>query len=217
MSMPQLEQAKKSFYIWNLIGHGWKIMKENVWELLGLQIALFVIFILLMGLVDLLLPYSPTEPSYVQLANTLADWFIGYCFSLGIITLSLQYADGQPVTFTDFFSKIHLVIKYFVASIVAGLATLIGLICLVIPGIIIATRFSLYGFLIVDKDMGPIEALKASWRLVKGVTWRVLGFFLATLLVTVLGLLCFGIGILFAFPTAAIATALVYRTLLKQS
>jgi uncharacterized membrane protein len=217
MSTTQAEPPKKSFLIWNLIGQGWQTMKKNVWELLGLQVALLVLFFLLLGLINLLLPSTPDAAWYFRLANTLADWLVSYCFSVGIITLSLQFADQRPVTFTDFFSKMQLVVIYFWASFLAGLCTLLGLICFIVPGIIIGTRFSLFGYLIVDKNMGPVQALQESWRLVKGATWRVLGFWLASFLVTILGVLCLGVGLLFAFPTTAIAGALLYRALWNQS
>jgi hypothetical protein len=217
MSSTQGLNPKKSFYIWNMIGQGWKIMWQNVWQVLGLQIVFMIIYLAILGLIGLLLPITPQAPWYIATANAIAAWIVSYAFAMGIITLSLQFADRLPVNFSDFFSKLDRILKYLVATIIASICIILGLICFIIPGLIIAVRFSLYGYLIIDKDMDPIEALKESWALVKGVSWRIFGFWLAGVIVYLAGLICFGVGVLFAFPTICIANALIYRTLWKQT
>lgn len=212
-----IEGIQKHFLIWELIGKGWQVMKKNVWQLLGLQVALLLLFFLLLGLIDLLLPTPSETVWYLQLANVFANGIVSYSFSIGIVTLALQYADNLSVKFTDFFSKMHLVVNYFIATLLYGLFVFLGFVCLIVPGFIIMARLSLYGYLIVDEDMGPIEALKASWKLVTGVTWRMLGFILASMLISTVGILCLGVGFLFAFPTVTIANAFLYRQLWRQS
>lgn len=213
----QIELPKKHFLIWELMGKAWRIMTKNVWQLLGLQVALSLLFFLLIGVINLLLPTTFEAAWYFQLSNVLASGIVSYSFSIGIITLSLQYADHISVKITDFFSKMHLVVNYFVATFLYGVIVALGFLCLIIPGFILIARLSLYGYLIVDENMGPIEALKASWHLVKGVTWRMLGFILASILISFVGVLCLGVGFLFAFPTITIASACLYRELWKQS
>lgn len=209
--MTDTQKEKKSFLIWNMIGQGWQIMKKNVWQLLGLQVVLVLLLVLLDALVDLVLPKVN-----FPILNSLSAFIISQCFAIGVLTLSLQFADAVEVKFTDFFSKLHTILIYFFATVLAGIATCLGLILFIVPGLIIGARFSLVGYLIIDKNMGIFEALKASWNLVKGVTGRMIGFWLASSLVIFLGLLVLGVGLLFAFPTTSIASALVYRKLVKE-
>jgi len=218
MTQAEDVKLKKRFAIWELIGQGWDIMKNNVWQILGLEVVLFLLYALLMGMIYLIFPTNNTNNlSVISAANSLSSAIVGYIFSLGAIYYSLLYADLKPVTFTAFFSKSHLILKYFLATIVYIICILVGLICLIIPGIIVAIRFSLYGYFIVDKEMGPIQALEESWNTVRGVGWKMLGFWLASILVNLAGLLCLGVGLLFSIPATWIAAALLYRTLWTQT
>lgn len=70
-------------------------------------------------------------------------------------------------------------LKYFAASIIYGMMVLIGLLFLVIPGIIIALKYQFYGYLIVDRHMDPIEALKGSSRLTNGALTNLFVFWMA--------------------------------------
>lgn len=217
MSSIQDSNQSKGFYIWNLLGQGWKLMWQNVWQLIGYQIVLALLYLVLLGIISLIFPQEPQNPWYSNLLGIILTWLVSYSFMMGALTLALGFADKEPVQLGDFFSKISKVITFLVSSLLAGFCILVGFICLIVPGIFLAVRLSLYGYLIIDKNMGPIEALSESWKLVKGASWRVFGFMLASIVVYFAGILCLGVGLLFAYPTICIANALLYRILWKQT
>jgi uncharacterized membrane protein len=64
-------------------------------------------------------------------------------------------------------------------------------------------------------ELGAIEALKESWRLVwsQGHFWKVVGLGLLSLFVILLGALAFGVGLLFAIPLVSVAGAGLYDEL----
>jgi len=64
------------------------------------------------------------------------------------------------------------------------LITLVGTILLIIPGIIWGIKFQFFGYFIVDKGLEPIEALKRSAAITKGVRWSLL-FLALSLLVSI--------------------------------
>jgi uncharacterized membrane protein len=92
-----------------------------------------------------------------------------------------------------------------------------GLILLIIPGIIWAIKFSLCFYFVIDKGLGPIEALKASSRTTMGIKWQLFGFGILCGLINFLGLLCLFIGGFATYPTVLVANVLVYRQLLAQT
>ena len=92
-----------------------------------------------------------------------------------------------------------------------------GVILLVFPAVIWGIKFSLWPYFIVDRQTGPVEALRASSKATSGVKWDLLGFYFVVSVVQVLGILCLVIGLFAAWPTAMVATALVYRRLLSQT
>jgi uncharacterized membrane protein len=93
----------------------------------------------------------------------------------------------------------------------------VGCIFFVIPGLYFALKYSFYGYLIADKKLGAIEALKASARLTVDMKWLLVGFGVVTASVLFLGLLAFGIGLLIAIPVVSLAVIFVYRSLYRQT
>ena len=69
-------------------------------------------------------------------------------------------------------SKKYL-IKLVVGSFLYMIITVLGLIAFIIPGIIIGVRLSFYCFLIIFEDFPPVEALKESYRITAGSTWKI--------------------------------------------
>lgn len=62
-----------------------------------------------------------------------------------------------------------------IAVALAGLATCIGLVLLIVPGIYVAIRLYMTTQSVVAEDLGPVDALGRSHELVEGNGWRVLG------------------------------------------
>ncbi len=85
-----------------------------------------------------------------------------------------------------------------------------GLLCLVVPGVYVATRLSFTPFLVVDEDMDALEAIRESWRRTEGHAATVFGVWLLAIPLGLAGLLAFGIGIVPAIMWAHLAFATVY-------
>lgn len=59
---------------------------------------------------------------------------------------------------------------YIGQSILAGLGVILGLLLLIVPGLILAARWSLAAPLLIGEQKPAIEALKESWELTRGHT-----------------------------------------------
>ena len=92
-----------------------------------------------------------------------------------------------------------------------------GMILLIFPMFIWGIKFQFFPYFIVEKGLGPVEALKASSRITMGAKWDLLGLWSVLGVIVILGMLCLGIGIFAAMPTVMVAVALTYRKLLSQT
>jgi len=85
-----------------------------------------------------------------------------------------------------------------------------------IPGIILALKYSMVPFVLVDLDKTPSEAMKMSRKLTKNVKFKLLGFWFVSGLVTMLGFLVFGVGVIPASIVVSLAYAYVYNKIYEQ-
>ena len=68
------------------------------------------------------------------------------------------------------------ILRFFVANLLAALAVIGGLILLIIPGILIAMKFSMTNYILVDNPkMSGTEALSRSWDMTKGHMGKIFG------------------------------------------
>jgi len=92
-------------------------------------------------------------------------------------------------------------------------ALVTGILLLVVFGVILVVMFIFAGLLVIDREVGPIEALKESYRITSGHRWSILGLILVLFLINLLGLLALIVGMLVSIPIALLALTHAYRVL----
>ena len=88
----------------------------------------------------------------------------------------------------------------------------LGLFCLIIPGIILALGLNMVFFILADNpEMEGIDAVKASWEKMKGHKSEYGMLVLLCILLAILGFLFFIVGIFYVLPIIYAASALFYE------
>ncbi|WP_328397123.1 hypothetical protein [Nocardia sp. NBC_00416] len=125
---------------------------------------------------------------------------------------ALYETDGYRPGFGSYF-YLGSIGNAFLTALLAFLATTLASALCLIPGIVvgIGCMFSLH--FAIEQGQTPMEAIKSSFLLVLRDPWRVLLLVLTVVVVTALGLLACGFGLLVAGPVATIAVTYAYRTL----
>jgi len=82
-----------------------------------------------------------------------------------------------------------------------------------VPGIIFMLMFMFTTFMVIERELGPIDAMKESRRITRGHKWQLLGFLLMLVLINLLGLLALVVGIFVSIPVSSLAFAHAYRML----
>lgn len=207
--------AKKTFSIGEAIQFGWATTKSNLF----LFIKTMVVLILVNSIGNIISLLIPEDLGMVRglllFIISIGLWVLGMVVQIGVVKMLLKFVDGQKGMISDLFSYFDLmmIFKMFVGTMMYGLLVMIGFILLVIPGIIFLVRFSYYMYFIVDKNMGPVDALTKSWEITKGNTLLLIGFVLALFLINVVGALLILIGLLVTIPLSMVSAAYVYRKL----
>jgi len=142
---------------------------------------------------------------------------VGGAFAAGgIMNASLKICRGQPCQIGDYFSGGKWFVNVLVAELLVGLAVLIGLPFLIVPAIIIALGLFVTIPLVVDRDMGAIDAMKESWRLTNGYKGTIFVFGLLCFLLCIAGAIPCGLGLLPLIPAFYIAQVYIYLRLSGQ-
>jgi len=194
--------AQPLFTIGGAIKEGWRLTKEHFWFLIGYQIILYVIILL----------FSGPHPSYLRgILFWLAEWVLVVLVKMGLYNSSLLIAEGLKPDFDQLYQNWRMFLSWIVAGFLFGIMFTIGLFLLIVPGCYVWAKYGFFPFFILDKQIGPIEALKQSGEATKGYRWPIFLLFLACVGLDILGFLLFGIGLLITTPITLIALATVYR------
>lgn len=201
------------------IRFGWKTLKENTGFLLGvigLYIGVQIVFAIIQTMLD-----TGADTRSADMISMGAAWWIVYIVSLvvsllmgiGLLKISLAFVDGKKPEFSELFSQTKYLARFLGVYIAYGLIVFVGFLLLIIPGIYWALKYQFAMYLVVDKDMGIGEALKASGEMTDGRKWDLIGINLVIAMFTYLGLLGLLVGLLATVPAGMIAMAFVYRKL----
>jgi len=203
----------QKFSMGKAIEFGWNITKNN----LGFFIVLLIIAGLILIIPETLSQLTRQNAPGLSIILRIAFFVLQMVIGMGLIKITLRFCDNEKAEFSDLFCCLHLFFKYLLGSILYGLIVSAGTILLIIPGIIWAIKFYFFGYLIVDKGLGPIEALKRSSAITDGSKWDL--FLLGLLLfgINLIGAIPFLLGWFITIPITMVTMAFVYRRLLHET
>ena len=191
----------------------WETFKKRPWFFIGSTVVILLASGLIdafTGGLDAVITGSPDQPSVVSTVINLA---LGTLIGMGATAFYLAAHDNPDTVDLSTLWHPQGFLKYLGASILLGLAVGIGLVLLIVPGIIFGLMFMFSTFLVIDRELGPIEALKESNHITHGHKWRLLGFSLVLVLINLLGLIALVVGLLVTIPVSSLAFTHAYRVL----
>ena len=203
----------KDFSIDEALKFGWNTMKANFWFFLGILVVAWVV----VNVPFLIGNFLRGESVLFYLLFTIAGWTLQLIVSIGMMRISLKFCSEERPEFNDLFRFKGYFWRYLGGSLLLGITVTAGLILFVIPGVIWAIMFQFYAYLIIDRNLGIMDAFRSSGEITKSVRWKLLGFGLLLALINYLGVVVLLVGLLATIPTTMLAYAWVYRRLLDQT
>ena len=199
--MPEKKFLKKE-----AINFGWEIAKANI--------GFFVLFLLVVWVANMIF----SAPSGYYWGKfyiwtpflSILSWVVSIFISMAYIRVSLRFTRGETAEFEDLWMSYPKFLEFLVGSILYGLLVFAGILLLIIPGIYWAVRYQFFGYCILDRDVGPVEAMKMSGRITRGSWWNLFWLGILQFLVVLLGAIACLVGLFWAIPTAMVAHAYAY-------
>lgn len=179
-----------------VIGEAWRHYKTHWQHLVGIALMIHVI------VAALSLAFVLTFPLVLAALLSFIVAFVGSLLVQGALAKAIEdLMDGR--TDMGFGETLAAARPYLgriaIASVLAGIGIVLGLVLLIVPGLVLLTWWSLIVPVIVFEDSGAVDSLGRSRELVRGWGLQVFGIFLLMILL----LIAFGIVlglVLLPFP-----------------
>jgi hypothetical protein len=197
----------KTLAVGELLRFGWDSFKKRPWFFIGVVLLIVIIS----GIMEGFTPDPVRSVSDFVLA--VIALVIGLLLEMGLVAFALKaHADVEKAEVKDLWHPQHFW-QYAAVKILTGIIVVIGLVLLIVPGIIAALALIFATYLVIDKNLGPIEAIKESVRITKGHRWQLFLLALALIGINILGALALMVGLLVTIPVSLLAVAHAYRKL----
>lgn len=197
-----------SLSVGDSIRFGWETFKKRPWFFVGVTLLIMILSGIASSITGMFGEDSPLAALGV-VVNIVLSTFIG----MGATAFYLKAHDAPEAVESNELWHPSGFWRYLGATLLSGIIVVLGLILLIVPGIILMLMFVFVAYAVIDRGLGPIEALKESRRITAGSRWQLLGLVLAVAGINILGILCLLVGLLITIPVTSLALVHAYRTL----
>lgn len=202
----------------------WELLKDNLGAcILGTVIYIgCIIFasILLNAMLRVSMAAAiPNEGAVVALVGVqqIINQVVNTYLQIGIMLYMLRIARGEGTDLAALFGGFPYLLYGLVIQIIVGLATFVGFLLLIVPGIIFALMLSQALFMLIDQRAGVIDSLKLSAEAMKGNKLTVFAIWIVAVpLGTVAGVMTCLVGFLFIAPFWALLMSVIYLSVTGQ-
>lgn len=219
----------KSFSIGEAISYGWNRVWANWQVLCGGTLALYIINIV----IELI-----TKGVKDSLPGVIAMGIVGAAFGLFTAAVASKAAllEGRGVKATwkavsDATSTTYgrLLLMFVLTALIILAIGLIGFVLILATGnnspfqalvmticfvtfVFISVRLRFTAFSVIDGSTA-VESIKKSWKITKGVFWKLLGLSILLALINIVGAIALLVGLLVTIPLSIVAMGHVYNKL----
>ena len=193
------------FSIKESFSFAWKTFTSRPWFLMCVIAAVFVLIATVSAVLQ------PEEGGSIILS--LVAMVLNVLVDMGLIAFALAAHDNiTGVHWKSLWAPKNFW-KYIGANILVAIIVVIGLVLLIIPGIIAAVGLMFTKYLVMDKNLGPVQAIKESWRITKKHILHLVGLLLVLIALNIAGAIALLVGLLVTVPLTLLVMAHVYRAL----
>jgi hypothetical protein len=170
----------------------------------------------LMDIVGAFQGHAPPPPE-----NPLANYGKNLLFGIGstvvnsilmggLYRMAVRQGRGETINATYVFSALDRSPALIVLTLITQFLTVIGTYICILPGFIVAGLLMFAPLFVVDRRLGPIQAISESFNLLKSQWLMAAGFYFVAALLGGVGALLCGVGLVATYPIWFGSVALGY-------
>jgi uncharacterized membrane protein len=204
--------AEKHVNTGEALRFGWNTFKEH---------AGFLVLMMLVSMIIIFVPYGLSlavmeRSTILGMLCLLVYYVVTFVISMGYLTIALKLVDGQKPEMNDLWKHTDGLLRFVGGTLLYGLIVGVGFVLLIVPGVIWALKYYFVPYLLIDKKMKPMDALRMSGEMTNGIKLDLFGFLIIVGLVAMVGYLLLFVGLFVTAPVAMLAVAFTYRAIEKQ-
>jgi uncharacterized membrane protein len=210
MSENQLQETQLVPGVGSSYSNGWR----QLWK--------YFLELLLIGIIGALIGVPAGISGWTQgvIPAVSVLSILGFAYSIlivgpvdyGVSFAYLKAAREDKIEIKDMFEAFQNYLNAVLANILVSVIVILGLAFLIIPGIIFACKLAFTPYLVVDRKMEVMEAIKESWRMTNGHAWTVFLIALLAIPISIAGLMVFGVGFIVSLMWITLAFASLYHS-----
>lgn len=189
--------------------YGWQKFTQNVGAFIVIAIVVVAVQIVFSIIA------SGVDSTIGRLLMQGIGFLVAAIVQLGVVRAALLVTEGRTPSVGEVF-KTDKLGNYIVASILYGIAMTVGILFCFVGVIIPAVLFAFYPYFVLDKGDGAVDSLKSSFNLVKANAGTTILLLIVAFVVSMIGALCCGVGLLVSIPVSSVMVAYTYKKLTGQ-
>jgi uncharacterized membrane protein len=198
-------------------GFGWERMKKFFLDLFLITVIVGVVWIPLAIMTSL--DGRQTVGGVILNIFGFAYWLLLLDpIDYGSALVFLKAVRGDDFEVKDIFSPFENIERYLnviLAEVLKSAIVGIGMFLLIVPGIIFACKLAFVKYLVLDRNMGPVEAVKESWKMTTGYAVDIFLLGLIAIPLAIAGMILFVVGLIPVIMWVRCAFASMYYAVSK--
>jgi uncharacterized membrane protein len=204
--------------IGEVLSAAWEAFKPN-WVVLVFSLFLVGVLMIIPAMVPVILVVAgaievgSVEYAAVYSGSMIVMMTIVSFLAVGLARIALAAARGQRPEFGLLFGGGDRFLPMLGTILCLNILTYVGFAFLIVPGVILHLGLYSSVWFVIDQNLGPVDALKASWAATQGHKMHLLLFGLVTFAMMMGGYAACGLGIFGVLPIIAVGYAIIYLRL----
>jgi DNA-directed RNA polymerase subunit RPC12/RpoP len=208
--------ASLEFTVWEVLREAWqktKGAKAAIWG--GLFVMYLVLLALIFGgdfgLQMLFVDLEPTMAIGINSGLQMITTCLSVIFTAGIMLIGVRRAAEQRISWQMVFAGFSKALSITMALILQTVLVFIGFCLLILPGIYLSVGYALTLPLILEKGLGPWQALEVSRKAIHKKWWTVFGLYLVMGVICLVSAIPLGLGMIWSVPLFFVGFGVLYR------
>ncbi len=212
------QPGDSGFTVGELIKEAWQMTKGAKASLWGGLIVMYGILVALsfggvFAMPKLAAQTDPNTAMGISAGVQLVTAWLSMLFTAGLMLIGVRRVFGEEVSWKMVFAGFSKGFTITIAMILQTILVGIGFLLLVLPGIYLSIGYALTLPLILDKGLGPWEAMEASRKAIHKKWWTVLGVYLVMMLLYAISAIPLGLGLIWTIPMFFVLIGVLYARL----